>query len=955
MLFASLRKHPLLLLGKTIILLGLIVPLTVLAGEPVDTDEQVSMNLPVQSFTLKNGLRVFVIEDHSTPAFAMRTVFDVGARDEGPNCTGFAHLFEHMMFKGSKKVPDGGHSDHVDGVGGYSNASTSWDRTDYWNALPSNYLDMILWLEADRLHSLAITEENFVNQRDAVKEEMARYYNRPHAKAIQEFLTEAFANTPYGHPVFGSIEDLDRCGVKEAREFYREYYSPNNVVITLAGDVDFEEVRRKVEKYYGSVPPGPARPAPVTVPAQHHHSFVQERNDPLAALPMLILGWSTVSDNHPDRYPLELLARILFSGHSARLQQRLVDDEQLALEVESYNLSMRAIGLMSILLTPADGVEFEELQTATQREVQQIQKEGVTTEEFQKVLNQTLVVTLEQLRTNSGLARAVGDGALFFNDPKRVLTELEHFRKVTREDIQRVANRYLGGPKMVMKVVPGGELDASIETLNGSASSSASSVQPVAQRDYPQPPAGTKPRPVKFPSIQEFRLSNGLEVYVVQDHSVPLITASAVFQAGTIYHEHIPEFTAEMLLEGTQNRTKEELSASIEQLGGSLDSQVGIHSSALTTQVLTKDLEQGLEILADATRNPAFPEKALVKLKRRAQAAIKAEKTSPTSLAGTLFSMQAYPKGHPYGRPFPREEEIEAVQVNDLEDYHERMYQPRNGYLILAGAVTLEQAKEAVEQAFGNWKNSSEKQPLPDPLKRFKSYPHPDSLTVHLVDRPGSAQAQLLVGNLAIPRNNPAWIPLQLATSILGGETTGRLFKDLREVRGLAYAINAYVQARRGPGALRISTGTRPQNVQPMLAGILEHLAKMRTEGPSRAEFEQEVRQTVGRFPLQIETADQIAYRVNMIKSFQLPEDYFQNYRDRVLATQEEDVKKAAQRYLEETPLIVIVGPAEQIESQVRALLPDVPIKLYDTDLQSLSQTSTSQLAYPEPNWVLLK
>lgn len=224
--------------------------------------EEIKIDLPVRHFSLANGLRVYVVEDHSSPTFAMRTVFDVGARDEPGGQTGFAHLFEHMLFKGSANVPDGGHFDAVEGIGGYANASTSWDRTDYWNELPSNYLDRILWLESDRLRSLAVTELNFVNQRDAVKEEMARYYNRPYAKSIEQFTSRMFTGTPYGHPIFGSIEDLEACGVEVAQNFFGHYYTPDNAVIVISGDVDFDEVRKKILKYYGDIPKGSGSPAP---------------------------------------------------------------------------------------------------------------------------------------------------------------------------------------------------------------------------------------------------------------------------------------------------------------------------------------------------------------------------------------------------------------------------------------------------------------------------------------------------------------------------------------------------------------------------------------------------------------------------------------------------------------------------------------------------------------------
>ncbi len=905
------------------------------------TPKPVGIDLPVRSFTLENGLRVTVLEDHSTPAFALRTVFDVGARDEEPGRTGFAHLFEHMLFKGSENVPDGGHSNNVEGVGGHSNASTSWDRTDYWNELPSQYLDRILWLEADRLRTLAVTARNFVNQRDAVKEEMARYFNRPYAAVIQDFMVEAFAGTPYGHSVFGSVEDLERGGVEEARAFFRRYYTPNNAVMVLVGDVDFAEVKKKVHQYFGAIPRGPARPAPVSVDPKRRTHFTKQVQDPLVPLPLLILGWQTVADDHPDFYPLDLLTTVLLSGDSSRLTRRLKDEEGLALEVDSYNLNLRAAGIMAMLLTPSVGTDFEPLQRVVLGEIEDIQRNGIRSDELEKAINQQLVATLEDLSTNLGRASAIGDGALYYGDPQRALTELQRYQQVSLADIQRVAKAYLGDQRMVMEIVPGGTPNAAMAAVGGRAHS-----EPVAMeletplRTYPNPPAAAQPRPVNFPGIRDFPLDNGLDVYVVEDHGAPLVTASLVLNAGALYAEHLPELTANMLLEGTKKQNKAELIETIERIGGSLEADVGIHSGALSTQVLSKDLGYALELLADAIRNPAFPEGALEKLKRQTKAEIKAEKADAGTLADTLFGVKAYPAGHPYGRPFPREEDIDRIKVSTLREFHQRMYQPGNAYLILAGDITPAQARVPVKRAFGDWKPATDKGPLPDPLLRYTDYPRAEGLTVHLVDRKASSQARIMLGNVAIPRNHKDWIPLQLASSLLGADGTGRLFRDLREMRGLAYAIGAYVEPRRAVGAFKVSTGTRPENVGAMLAGIFEHLERMRSSLPATSEFQTEVRQTVGRFPLQIETPEQIAYRVNMIKSYALPWDYYQTYRDAVQRTTPEAIRDAARRYMNEAPLVVIVGPADSIESQVRKTLPDARIVRYDTDLKVVPDSS---------------
>ena len=337
-------------------------------------------------------------------------------------------------------------------------------------------------------------------------------------------------------------------------------------------------------------------------------------------------------------------------------------------------------------------------------------------------------------------------------------------------------------------------------------------------------------------------------------------------------------------------------------------------------------------------RSPALPVESLEKLKRITRASVESSKGSASSLASKLFGVASYPPGHPYGRPFPATEQIDQIDVSAIADFHERMYRPDNAYIILAGNVTMEQAIKPVQQHFGNWRGREDRSPLPDPLMGFADWKPSASgdLTVHLIDREGSAQARIIVGNIAIPHRHPQWIPLHLATSILGGNSTGRLFKDLREVRGLAYAIGAYVQPRRGPGAFKVSTGTRPSNAAAMLAGIFEHLQRMRSSAPEAGEFESTVRKTVGSFPLEIETAEQIAYLVNTVKSYDLPWHYYRTYRDRVRATTAESVREAAGDYMGKRPKVVIVGPADELEPQIRQALPAAHIIRYDTDLQPI-------------------
>jgi len=417
--------------------------------------KDLGFDLPVQSFELANGLRVFVVEDHSTPAFNMTVLYDVGSRDEVAGRTGFAHLFEHMMFEGSKNVPPMGHLTFVQRVGGNNNAGTSYDMTLYYENLPSQYLELGLWLEADRLRSLEITDKNFENQRNAVKEEKSmRMDNVPYSAAIQDWLSDAWKGTGYGHSVIGSLEDLDAAKTSDVQEFFNKYYSPNNAVLVFVGDVDFADLKGKVEKYFGDIKRGPERIPTPSGTIDKSKPFERTVEDPLAQQALYLLGWHTVGQTHPDRYALDLLGNILLVGESARIPKILQDEKKLVAFAGGAHFSQRDAGLVFVQAMPLATTKFDQIKQVIRDEVTKMQKTGISARELQKAINSEVMSTVSTLGTNQGRATSIATGALFYNDPKRVLTDLQKYQEVTPADIKRVANEYLGPNWLTLEIKP---------------------------------------------------------------------------------------------------------------------------------------------------------------------------------------------------------------------------------------------------------------------------------------------------------------------------------------------------------------------------------------------------------------------------------------------------------------------------------------------------------------------
>lgn len=462
--------------------------------------------------------------------------------------------------------------------------------------------------------------------------------------------------------------------------------------------------------------------------------------------------------------------------------------------------------------------------------------------------------------------------------------------------------------------------------------------EPVAkapEQVYPDPPPPGPARPFNFPATSSFTLPNGLAVYVVENHEVPVVAVQLAVRAGTMDSQHVADFTAVMLGEGTKTRTKAKMDEAIEFVGGRIGGSATVHVSSLGSRVLKPHLKLALTLLADQVMNPIFPEEALTKLKGQAKAGLAVVKSQPSALAETLFGMVAYPEGHPYGRPFATEGEIEGVSVADIRKFHETFYRSDNAFLILSGDITQKEAEPMVRRALGTWKPVASGSALPpNPLNQYKQYDLPKELTVHLLDRPGSAQSEIIVGNLSIARSHADWAALQVANTILGDDASGRLFMDIREKRGLTYGIYSAVDEGQAPGTFAITTRTRTKSTGEMLAAIFEHIKRVRKDAPQQAEFDAVSKKMLGSFPLEMETADQIAGRLREALVYDLPTDYWKVYAEQLASLDPAKVHEAARKYIHPIPHVVVVGRADKIEKQILAVFPKAKIIKYDGDLR---------------------
>jgi zinc protease len=416
---------------------------------------KLDVELPIKEFTLENGLRLYVVEDHSTPAFNISMLYKVGSVDEVKGRTGFAHFFEHMMFMGSKNLGRFKVGENTENAGGNFNAFTSYDQTVYFHNLPSNYVDMVLWGESDRLRALDFTEEGFETQRAAVKSEKDIGDNRPYSKAIQEdMFGTVFEGTPYGHNVIGSLDDLNNAEVGDTKAFFDRYYMPNNCYMVVVGDVEAESFKAKVEQYFGDIPAGELPPPPAHKDQMRGRKIDKFVADDKAKQTIYVVGWPSVGDTHKDAPALALLGQILLGGESSRIPKILQDEKKYVVGAGGGHLSLIAGGMMFAQLVPKDGVSKAKIQEVVLEQIKLMAEKGPTDAELAKARNAQLMESLSTLATNNGRALAIAMGAAYHGDPKHVITQLDAYAKITKEDVQRAAREYVNENWVFYEVGP---------------------------------------------------------------------------------------------------------------------------------------------------------------------------------------------------------------------------------------------------------------------------------------------------------------------------------------------------------------------------------------------------------------------------------------------------------------------------------------------------------------------
>ncbi|HEY0112549.1 MAG TPA: pitrilysin family protein [Allosphingosinicella sp.] len=906
------------------------------------------VDIPYEQFTLGNGMRVIVHEDRKAPVVAVSIWYNVGSKDEPKGRTGFAHLFEHLMFNGSENSP-GDFFEPLREMGATDYNGTTWfDRTNYFETVPRAALERALFLEADRMGHLlgAVTQEKLDNQRGVVQNEKRQGDNEPFGLVEYAQLEALFPEGhPYRHSTIGSMADLDSASLDDVKTWFREKYGPNNSILVLAGDISAAEARPLVEKYFGSIPRGPVNePAKADVPtlAAPKKEVMKDR----VANTRLYRHWAVPGLLGEDTPALEVAANVLGGLASSRLDNELVRKDQTAVAVSASLQPFHRIGLFEVQVDVKPGQDAEAVSQRLDQIVADFIRTGPTQDEVQRVAMREVssrLYGLEQVGYFEGKAVALAEGALYANDPEFYKKRLLAFGKVTPEDVRRALQKWLARPVYALHVVPG-EREAYTEAKGGSGG--AGTQRP---RYYRQPGAGEKPLAplpyqkiptppigevsnLDFPDVERARLSNGIEIVYARRQTVPVTRMAVEFDAGVAADPGDRLGTQSLMLnlleEGTTSRNSIQIAEEQERLGASIGASASLDRTAVTMATVSPNLRLSLELLADIVRNPAFDPKEVERLRAQQLAQIAQEITTPGGLGARTLPILLFGANHPYGRPSTGtgdQEVVAKLTRDDLIRFHQTWIRPDNARIFAVSDVPLAELVPLLEERFGNWAPPA----VAKGSKNFASPPPAPKARIVLVNRPQSPQSLILAGSVLPVRGTEDLLTLQAANEVLGGSFLSRINMDLRETKGwsygsfssigmredlVPYVINAPVQADKTGDAIRV--------LMDQVRGFVTN--KGVTGSELTGIINGNTRQLAGQF--ETSSAVLAALRSNLL--YRRPDNYWETVAERYRGMTGSTLDQAARRLIDPSRLVwVVVGDAAKVRPQLQGL--GLPIEEY--------------------------
>jgi zinc protease len=885
--------------------------------------------------TLANGLRVYAIRDTSTSNVAIQVWYDVGGRDDPRGRSGFAHLFEHLMFKATRNLVPEQMDRLTEDVGGYNNASTGDDYTNYYEVVPANHLQRLLFAEADRMASLVVEPGSFASERDVVKEELRQGQARPYGKLFQTYLPEiSYGTHPYARGVIGKLEDLDAATIDDVRAFHATYYRPDNAVLVVAGNFDPAQLDRWIDQYFaGIAKPAGAIPRVEAAEAPRRVAVARTVYEPNTPLPAVLLSYQLPPDRDADVPALTVLDAIMATGENSRLYRSLVYRDRLASTAETSFDTRASTGTYALFAIAAGGKPVEQAEAALRREVARFRNEPVTDAELAEAKNEILTAAIQRRETAEGKAFLLAQNIVINGDPRADEKQLAAVARVTAADIQRVAAKYLGDDQVAaLRYLPaeaGKTGDAvalapTVVTRPLTAPAAIRVVTPAPEGQRVLPPTPAAPIAASLPQVSEQRLANGMRLITVERHDLPLVTAQlvAVDEAGDPPgRAGAKGLAAELMTKGTATRSAEAIARSIEELGGAISASGDRDGASVAITVKSDQLAPAMDILADVATAPAFANEELDRARAQAIDAVTVALKSPPQLA-QLVAGRAVFGDRPYGVPFSgTPTSLKAITRDDVSMAYQRAWQPNKTALVMVGDVTPAAAKSLADARLGESRPSDVVVSSGD--QRYAAL----TPRVVVVDVPDAPQAGVVVARQGIARRDPSYYPASVAATVLGGGFSSRLNQEIRIKRGLAYGASAGLSARRQPGALTAQTQTKNATAAEVVALITAEMRRLGTQPIPQAELATRQAVLVGGFGRATETTGGIADILSDYVLQGVPLDELGRYAQSVEAVTPAAAQAAGAAVADPAAAsVVVVGDAKQFLPALRKAYPQVEV-----------------------------
>ncbi len=922
------------------------------AADPAPIADLVkAVDIPYEAFTLDNGLRVIVHEDRKAPVVAVSVWYRVGSKHEPKGKTGFAHLFEHLMFNGSENSP-GDFFEPLQQVGATdSNGTTNVDRTNYFETVPTGALDRALFLESDRMGHLlgAVTQEKLDNQRGVVQNEKRQGDNNPYGLLRYEIFENLFpTGHPYHHSTIGSMADLNSASLADVKKWFTDNYGPNNAVLVLAGDVDVATAKVKVQEWFGDIARGPAVAMPkVTVPTLPA-PLAKEVKD-LIPTPRIYRMWAIPGLNDADAVPLQMATAVLGGLSSSRLDNAMVRTDPVAVSVAAFAQPFEDAGILIVQADVKPGTDVATVGKKLDDEIAKFLANGPTADELQRAAASYLggtIAGLESVGGFGGKAVTLAEGALYSNDPGYYKVELDRMAKSNPEQVAAVARKWMSRPAFSLTYTPGERTEGG-ENRGGAVTAGklAEAVAPdrywnpalgdigpdtgigaaASIADRSQLPAVADLTALDFPAVERTKLKNGVEVIFARRTTVPTVNVAVSFDAGYAADPHSALGTQSLMLslmdEGTTNLNSIAFAEAKERLGAQIDATANADETVFSLFALKPNLGASLSLLADYIRNPAFDAKELERVRAQQLNRLKAELNNPNAIASRLIAPMLYGADHPYGIPPSGLGDAKAVTAatrDQLAAFHSDWIRPDNARVFVVGDTTLAEVKKQLDATLGQWKAPK----TAKPVKNFNvAIPTPKP-HILLFDRPKSPQSVILAGKVLDAKGGDKLEVLRSANDIFGGNFLSRFNTNLRETKGWSYGVRSRISGETDRlswiAVAPVQADRTGDSIKELQNDLKSFLAD---KGVTKDELERTVNGSVRELPGSFETSADVLGGLRTIAKFGRPDNYYETLPATYEAMTAAEIDAAARSALSTDDLVyVIVGDAAVVKPQLDGL-----------------------------------